>query len=152
MRMWVNHVFAAGLAIAVIGAGLAATQPVFADGHAVKERKATFKNISKANKAIKAAIKAGDTDTAKAQAGKIVVYADKLAGLFPKGTDRGTLDAKVTRAKPEIWSDWDTFKQKLADLRGVASQVAGGNLAVAKGMGKKCGACHKLFRGKKVKG
>ena len=151
MRMWVNHVFAAGLAVAVIGAGLAATQPVFADGHAVKERKATFKMISKANKAIKAAVKAGDKDTAMSKARDIVGYADKLAGLFPRGTDRGMLGKKATRAKPEIWSDWDTFKQKLADLRGVASQVAGGNLAAAKGMGKKCGACHKLFRGKKVK-
>lgn len=152
MRMWVNHVFAAGLAVAVIGAGLAATQPVFADGHAVKERKATFKKISKANKAIKAAVKAGDNGAAMAQAKMIVGYADNLAGLFPKGTDRGTLGAKATRAKPEIWSDWNTFKEKLAGLRGVASKVAGGDMAAAKGMGKACGACHKLFRGKKVKG
>ena len=150
MRIWVKHVFAAGLAVAVIGAGLAATQPVYAD--AVKDRKATFKKISKANKGIKAAAKAGDKAEAMKQAGMIVAYADQLAGMFPKGTDRGTLDAKVTRAKPEIWSDWNTFKEKLADLRGVASKVAGGDLAAASGMGKTCGGCHKLFRGKKVEG
>ena len=152
MRNWVKHVMAAGLAVAVIGAGVTATQPALADSHAVKERKATFKQISKANKAIKAAVKAGDTAAAKEQAAIIVASADKLAGLFPKGTGRGDLDPKMTRAKPEIWSDWDTFKEKLAGLRGVASKVAGGDLAAAKGMGKACGACHKLFRGKKVKG
>jgi cytochrome c556 len=86
------------------------------------------------------------------QASMIVASADKLAGLFPKGTGRGDLDAKVTRAKPEIWSDMNTFKEKLAALRGVASKVAGGDLAAAKDMGKTCGGCHKLFRGKKVKG
>lgn len=151
MRIWFKHVFAAGLAVAVIGAGLAATQPVYADMGVVKERKATFKKISKANKAIKAAAKAGDKATAMKQASVIVANADKLAGLFPRGTDRGMLGKKVTRAKPEIWSDWDTFKQKLADLRSVASKVAGGDMAAAKGIGKRCGACHKLFRGKKVK-
>ncbi|MBT5051275.1 MAG: cytochrome c [Rhodospirillaceae bacterium] len=151
MRILVKHVFAAGLAVAVIGAGLAATQPVSADMGAVKERQATFKKISKANKAIKKAAKAGDKSAAMDQAKMIVGYADRLAGLFPKGTDRGMLGKKATRAKPEIWSDWDTFKQKLGDLRGVAVQVAGGDLAAAKGMGKRCGACHKLFRGKKVK-
>lgn len=150
MRTWVKHLCAAGLAIAVIGAGVASTQSAYAD--AVKDRKATFKKISKANKAIKAAAGAGDKAAAMKQASMIVAYADQLAGLFPKGTERGTLDAKVTRAKPEIWSDWNTFKEKLGDLRGVASKVAGGDLAAAKGMGKTCGGCHKLFRGKKVKG
>lgn len=152
MKNWVKHFVAAGLSVAVLGAGVTATQPALADGHAVKERKATFKGISKANKAIKNAVKASDKATAMKQAAMIVASADKLAGLFPKGTDRGTLDAKVTRAKPEIWSDWDTFKARLADLRSVASQVAGGDMAAAKNMGKACGACHKLFRGKKVKG
>ena len=117
MRILVKHVFAAGLAVAVIGAGLAATQPVSADMGAVKERQATFKKISKANKAIKKAAKAGDKSAAMDQAKMIVGYADRLAGLFPKGTDRGMLGKK----------------------------------AAAKGMGKRCGACHKLFRGKKVK-
>lgn len=149
MRIWVKHVFAAGLVVAVIGAGLAATQPAYAD--AVKDRRAEMKKMSKAGKAIKKAGKAGDSDTVKAQAGIIVATAGTLAGLFPKGTDRATLGKKATRAKPEIWSDRVTFKQKLADLRNVASKVAGGDMAAAKGLGKACGGCHKLFRGKKVK-
>lgn len=149
MKNWVKHFVAAGLAVAVIGTGVAVTQPAYAD--AVSDRQKTFKGISKANKALQKAAKAGDKTAAMAQAAIIVASADKLAGLFPKGTGRGTLSDKATRAKPEIWSDWDTFKEKLAGLRGVASKVAGGDLATAKDIGKACGACHKLFRGKKVK-
>ena len=70
----------------------------------------------------------------------IIASADKLASLFPRETDRCVLGAKATRAKSENWSDWSTFKAKLD-----------GNLAAAKGMGKACGVCHKLFRGKKAK-
>jgi cytochrome c556 len=149
MKRWIKHVVAAGLAVAVIGAGIATTQPAYAD--AVKDRRAAMKTISKANKAIKKASKAGDMAAAQTQARIIVATADKLAGLFPRGTDRGALGAKATRAKPAIWSDWDTFKTKLGDLKKVASNVAGGDMAAGKGIGKTCGGCHKLFRGKKAK-
>ena len=81
----------------------------------------------------------------------IVANVDKHASLFPKGTDRGELGAKATRAKPEIWSDWSTFETKLGALKKVASKVADGDMAAAKGIGKTCGGCHKLFRGKKAK-
>ena len=81
----------------------------------------------------------------------IIASADKLASLFPRGTDRGVLGAKATRAKSENWSDWSTFKAKLGALKKIASNLADGNLAAAKGMGKACGGCHKLFRGKKAK-
>lgn len=149
MKYWTKHIVAAGLAVAIIGAGIAVTQPAYAD--AVKDRRAEMKKISKANKALKKSSKAGDMAASKKQAMIIIAGADRLAGLFPRGTDRGVLGAKATRAKPAIWSDWDTFKTKLGALKKVASNVAGGNLAAAKGMGKACGGCHKLFRGKKAK-
>ena len=149
MKNWIKHVVAAGLAVAVIGAGIATTQPAYAD--AVKDRRAAMKQMSKANKAIKKASKAGNMAAAQTQARIIVATADKLAGLFPRGTDRGTLGKKATRAKPAIWSDWDTFKTKLGALRKVASNVAGGDMTAAKGIGKTCGGCHKAFRGKKAK-
>ena len=81
----------------------------------------------------------------------IVATADELLGLFPKGTDRGMLGATATRAKPEIWKDWNTFKAKAGALKAAAKKVADGNLAAAGGIGKSCGGCHKLFRGKKAK-
>jgi len=149
MKHWVKHTMAAGLAVAVFSAGIAVTQPAYAD--AVKDRVAMMKQMSKANKALGKAAKAGKKAAAKKQAMIIVASADKLANLFPRGTDRKALGAKTTRAKPEIWSDWETFKAKLGDLKKVASNVADGDLGAAKGMGKACGGCHKLFRGKKVK-
>jgi len=149
MNHWVKHTMAAGLAAAVLSAGIAVTQPAYAD--AVKDRVAMMKQMSKANKALGKAAKAGKKAAAKKQAMIIVASVDKLGNLFPRGTDSKALGAKATRAKPEIWSDWDTFKAKLGDLKKVASNVADGDLAAAKGMGKACGGCHKLFRGKKVK-
>jgi len=149
MRIWVKHIAAAGLAVAVIGAGIATTQPAYAD--AVKDRQAIMKTISKANKAVGKAAKAGAKEDAMKQAAIIVASADKVASLFPRGTDNGTLGKVDTGAKPAIWADWDTFKAKLGDLKKVASNVADGDMAAAKDMGKSCGACHKLFRDKKAK-
>ncbi|MEE8445689.1 MAG: cytochrome c [Alphaproteobacteria bacterium] len=133
----------------MLGAGMAATQPAYAD--AVKDRRALMKSNSKANKAIKKATKAGDIATAKTQAMILVANADKIMGLFPKGTGRDMLGAKATRAKPGIWKDWDSFKQKAGALKSVAMKVAAGDMAAAKNIGKACGGCHKSFRGKKVK-
>ena len=149
MKNWVKQFVAAGLAVAVMGASVAVTQPAFAD--AVKDRQALMKSNSKAGKALRKAAKAGKKAAARKQAMIIVANADKLAGLFPKGTDSSALGAKATRAKPEIWSDWSTFQAKLGDLKKVASNVADGDMAAAKNLGKACGGCHKLFRGKKAK-
>ena len=63
MQYWVKHVVAAGLAVAVIGEGIAATQPAYADS--VKDRRAEMKKVSKANKALKKESKAGDLAASK---------------------------------------------------------------------------------------
>jgi cytochrome c556 len=149
MTRWMKKIFMAGIAVAVLGAGMAATQPAFADP--VKDRRALMKSNSKAGKAMRSAAKAGDAAAAKKQAMIIVANADRIISLFPKGTDRGTLSATTTRAKPDIWKDWDSFKQKAGALKSAATKVASGDMAAAKGVGKVCGSCHKAFRGKKVK-
>lgn len=149
MKHWVKQFVAAGLAVAVMAAGVAVTQPAYAD--AVKDRRALMKSNSKAGKALRKAVKAGKKAAAKKQAMIIVANADKLAALFPRGTDSRTLGARATRAKPKIWSDWSTFQAKLGALKKVASNVADGDMAAARNLGKACGGCHKLFRGKKAK-
>ncbi len=143
MKYWAKYIVTAGLAVAVIGAGIAATQPAYAD--VVKERRAEMKKLSKANKALKKASKAGNRRAAKRQARAIIASADRFAFLFPRGTDRRALGRKATRAKARIWSDWSIFKTKLNALKKVASSVARGNMAAARRMGKTCGGCHKLF-------
>ena len=89
----------------------------------------------------------------------VVAHAEVIHALsrlvleaFPKGS--GTAAGK-TRAKDEIWSDWDGFKKdamaletesaklvevaKGGDMKAIADQVAA--------LGKNaCGACHKDFR------
>ena len=114
-----------------------------------------MKKMNKANKAIKKAAKAGDAAAVRKSAMLIASVAGDLAGLFPKGTDRKALGKKATRAKPAIWKDWKGFRGKIAALKAHASKVAaaakGGKVKGAlKGVGKSCGSCHKVFRGKKV--
>ncbi len=144
MKVWAKHIVATGLAIAVIGAGIAATQPAYAD--VAEERRAEMKKIAKANKALKRASKAGKRRAAKRQAWAIIASANRVALLFPRGTDRRALGRKTTRARAKIWSDWSTFEAKLNGMKRVARKVAGGNMAAAKRMGKTCGGCHKRFR------
>lgn len=154
MKGWVYRFAAAGLAVAILGTGSIVAQPAYAD--AVKDRQAAMKDISKANKALRAAAKKGDKETVEKQAMMIVTLAEKVPALFPKGTDRATLGEKATRAKPEIWARWDDFRKQAEELRSMATQIAssakGGDLQMASaGVNKACGGCHKPFRGPKAR-
>ena len=154
MNGWFNRFLVAGLAVAILGLGSLASEPAFADP--VKDRQAAMKSISKANKTLRAAAKDGKAAEVEEQAKMIVALADKLPALFPKGTDRGTLDPKTTRAKPEIWTNWSDFQKRAGDLKSMAMQIASaagkGDLSMADdGVNKACGGCHKAFRGPEVK-
>ena len=116
-------------------------------------------NIMKSNGAqaadilmiIKGDVPFGATNV-EAHAEVIHALSKLVLDAFPKGS--GTAAGK-TRAKDEIWSDWDGFKKdamaletesaklvevaKGGDMKAIADQVAV--------MGKDgCGACHKDFR------
>jgi len=123
--------------------------PAFAD--VVKDRRAEIKKISKANKALKKSSKAGKVAASKKHARTIIASADKLSSMWPRGTDRKALGKKATRAKSNIWKDWETFSKGLGALKKVASAVANDNMRAAKRIGKTCGGCHKKFRAKKAK-
>jgi cytochrome c556 len=155
MRNSLKHLVAAGLAVAVLGAGMTAGT-AFADP--VKDRKAAMKDISKANKVIGAYAKGGgDLASAVAAAKQIAAVGEKLPGLFPKGSGEGY--GKTTRAKPAIWSDWDKFQSSAKALVVAAnnftswSQMADASTmkSAAGAVGKSCGGCHKVFRGPKPK-
>ncbi len=76
---------------------------------------------------------------------------DLMRGFAP-GSEEGT-----TRAKPEIWDEMDTFKQKFLDLKAAATLLDdtvenGGDrkaigAAVAKA-GQACKACHDDYKSK----
>lgn len=120
-----------------------------ASADAVRERKAAFKANGKAMKAMKTALESGTTDGVAKNARTISAFAANMEAHFPKGSGGGE-----TRAKPEIWSDWDGFKKaisanynaaielaKIADSGDVAKTFAG-----LKALGKTCGGCHKPYR------
>ena len=69
---------------------------------------------------------------------------------FPEGSDFDT------EAKPEIWEEWDLFKQKFSDFQAQARKLgeisaAGSESEIKAQFGKTaktCGGCHKKFREK----
>lgn len=156
MKNWCKYFVAAGLAVAVLGAGMT-TSPAFADS--LKDRKAAMKDLSKANKVIKAYTQGkGDLKSAVAAAKKMASLAETLPAMFPKGTGMGHHGMK-TRAKAEIWKDWDKFKKANSNLVMASSNFANwsqmGDESTLKSafgaIGKSCGGCHKPFRGPKPK-
>ena len=74
---------------------------IFSQEDDIKKRIGIMKSNSKANKAIKAAVKEGDFATVEGNANKIAANMDKLVALFPEGST-----AKNSRAKAEIWQEW----------------------------------------------
>ena len=75
-----------------------------------------------------------------------------LTDIFPEGSDMGE-----TRAKPEIWQEWDKFEGLIKDLNAQAEKLAqvaeGGDMAAIGAQlgetGKACGNCHKPYRKEK---
>jgi cytochrome c556 len=121
----------------------------------VKQRRLSMRAISKANKAMKAAAKKGNTRGVVRASLQIIRHANALPRMFPRGTGRGKLSPAVTRSTPAIWKQWGKFIAANNAMRNAATQVAiaanaGNKTAGLKGIGKTCGGCHKPFRGKKV--
>jgi cytochrome c556 len=76
-----------------------------------------------------------------------------LKELF-KGGETG--DPK-SRAKPEIWSDWNDFEAKIEELQETSEKLVAATktgdveqiTVAAKAAGGACGGCHKLYRTEK---
>lgn len=122
----------------------------------VKERKALMKSISKDNKALKKAAKAGNLDAVEKDARRLASQFAQIANpcLFPKGSGAGT------RAKPAVWTDWADFSVKATAARRLALLVAAEAnagqtdqaMASVKSLSKQaCGSCHKVYRAPKKK-
>jgi cytochrome c556 len=129
---------------------------------AIKARKDAMKSNSNDMKAIQAFVKDGKgsaADVAKA-ATSIAETTKKLGEMFPKGTGRGDVSDKETRALPAIWKDMDGFKKVAArtvteaeklttTAKGGDKDAIGKQVAVLNKEG--CGACHTAYRGEAVK-
>ena len=127
---------------------------IFSQEDDIKKRKGLMKSNSKSAKAIKGAVKEGDFAAIEENAKKIEANAGNLVALFPEGST-----AKKSRAKAEIWQEWDDFKAKVNDLKNAARQLANAASAKdseqvkvhSKALGKSCGSCHKRYRARKKK-
>lgn len=124
----------------------------FAQADVIEKRQQAMKGNSADAKAIKAAVESKDYATIETKAKDIMGTAEKIPGLFPKGSTTGK-----TKALPEIWEKPDDFAKAAKNLSKAAGELA----ATAKGkddaaIGEKvkavsgaCGGCHKAFRAEK---
>ncbi len=114
-----------------------------------------MENIGDSFKAIKDKLDLGRVGEAAVHAQAIALHATRIPELFP----RGSL-ADSSRAKEEIWQDWDEFVKTAQKLSQEADQLA---LEVAKGnadtastqlrrVANVCKSCHDRFRKPEEKG
>lgn len=81
------------------------------------------------------------------------VAAELTPDLFPEGSAIGV---GLSAARPEIWREWDIFKERATALQTAATRLtvaaATGNAEAVRGpiveVAQACGACHELFRRK----
>lgn len=138
-------------AAANIANGTASAEDLAAIMHARHEN---YEEIGDSMKAISDQLKSGNPDlpTIREHAALINGYAPQVLSWFPEGS--GPETGRETRAKAEIWQDFETFRQRaqafeaeaanfnrVAQTNDVAAiQAAQGNL------GNACKNCHDRFR------
>ena len=96
----------------------------------------------------------GDQQAALKAVNDLLARAPKIVDQFPPGTSAADFPGK-TKAKPEIWTDQDKFKQIPVALQGEEEKLkaaieTGDQKAVGAQLGATgkagCGACHSTFR------
>lgn len=117
-----------------------------------KERSMRFKASSTAIKAMfRQHLPAGDFATISKEAGILNIWAKEMPAKFPAGSD-----SPDDQARPEIWTDFETFKAAAAqyDKTTAALQKAadGGDAEIVQAalsdVTASCKACHQKFRKK----
>jgi len=141
-RIW--GAAAVALAVAVGATAMTATE-------AIKQRQAEMEGVRDGMKILGAIAKKEqpfDAGVVQASAAKIAGHLEQSAALFPEGSDAGDVQ---TWAKPEIWTDRDSFDtilqkthQAAVDLQSVTEAEA---FPLALGtLGNGCKSCHDLYR------
>lgn len=146
----------------VLGWAAIAKSASMAKGDVIAERKEVMKNQGGNFKDAKEKAKAGDFARIAVNAQTIAISARHIPGLFPAGS-MGSAEDK-SRAKAEIWQDWDGFlaaQQKLEEaathlykLTEKADKMPVTEAQVTealKALGGACKNCHDKFRVPKKK-
>jgi cytochrome c556 len=121
----------------------------------IKQRQALMKQQAAGLKVIQGFVSGQtDRDTAVAKVNELMAIPAQITELFPPGTSIADFPGG-THAKPEIWAQWDRFKDVPSVLRRaeerLATAIKTGNkqdvLDELDAVGRNgCGACHTYFR------
>ena len=150
-RAIAGPVLAGAVLMGTVMSGIAAVQAL-EPSDSISTRKAIMWSIGAHVNGIKAGLGAKDGKSIAGHAGAIAALAATLPKLFPKGSGP---EAGKTRAKPEIWQQWDKFVAAAKALQaeaGELAQIAGsGDVAMAAPQFGEmaragCGGCHRPFR------
>ena len=120
----------------------------------IKNRKSSLTLVQSHMRTIAAMLK-GERPMDAALVAKNAALIETLAKAFPEGFPPGT-DRGDTKARPEIWSQPDKFRQATNRYQGEATKFTEvaktGNVdnitAQFGALAKSCGACHEDFRTK----
>lgn len=147
---------------AVLGWIALASSDTMAKGDVIADRKELFKNNSGNFKDAREKAKAGAFARIAVNAQTIAINARHIPALFPAGS-MGKPEDK-SRAKAEIWEDWDGFKAAAQQLQDTANSLydltkGADKMAVTeaqvtealKAVGGACKNCHDKFRMPKKK-
>jgi cytochrome c556 len=108
-----------------------------------------MENVGDNAKEMNDKMKAGKIKEAKINAQAIALHSTRIVDLFPQGST-----SETSRAKAEIWQNWDDFVKSSETFRNEADQLAlvtaEGKANEAKEQLKKvfggCKSCHDTFR------
>lgn len=135
-----------------VGAG-AAPQPADRPENIVKYRLAVQQTLGRIMRAMGDVVKGKVSFTGRFpdQALALHLSSKDLVKMFPAGTGA---DKLKTRARPEIWRDWDTFQATAGKLVAETAKLVevskSGDFEAFKAqyaaVGKVCSACHEPFR------
>ena len=147
---------AVALGVAWVGAGTSWAQDAMAT---ITKRQDHMKAQGKSLGAVRDFTQdKGDLAAAQAGGAQLVQSIAAIPSLFPQKTSMTEFPGK-TRAKPEIWAQWDKFndatKAASAQAEALNTALKGGDKAAITAafgaMGKDgCGGCHTPFREKKT--
>ena len=121
----------------------------------IKYRKSVMKAVGGHMSALFSVVQGGLTefhDLLVPNAHAIHESAKNLVRMFPKGTHSGR-----TRAKPEIWSEWEQFNKAALEMEQTSAKLV--SLVEAgkfnefdknlRHLSQSCKGCHKIFRARR---
>ena len=123
--------------------------PFVTQADVIAERKANFKANAAAMKAINSVLGGGKFDTVITQTTSIEDWARVMPDYFPENSDSGN-----TKARADIWMDFDGFKSLASANEQAALTLIGtaktgdvsATIGALKALGGTCKSCHDNFK------